>query len=69
MDKSLLLYIVECNGKQSLYLVSKIVDLWGNSIETPIDAVFGFKSLNKTKLVLINLIVSQSLIHYKGIDI
>jgi hypothetical protein len=49
--------------------VSKIVDLWGNSIETPIDAVFGFKSFNKPKLVLINLIVSQSLIDYKRIDI
>ncbi len=49
--------------------MSKIVDLWGNSIETPIDAVFGFKSFNKPKLVLINLIVSQSLIDYKRIDI
>ncbi len=37
----------------------KIVDLWGNSIEAPIDEVFGYNSLNKSKLMLINLIVSS----------
>jgi len=59
VDKSLLLL------QKTISTFSIKNSLWDNSIETTIDVVFGYNYFKRPKLMLINLMISQSLIDYK----